>query len=193
MVTVRAMPLHKQHHLPVGQVTCLPLLRRNQRGAGFSVLAECLLPVVQAARPCPADSRVVHFIPGGGLHGSGCQQQGEQQDLMRDMSALLLPFHHGLLPGSSASRSSRLTRAIHASSTWLRRTAQGWPQSTPPEKKPSWFAVNKTGDDMKPDTQGKYPHPVISSRGKENLRLLIMLNSVIIYMRVFMSVIFAFV
>ncbi|THF89563.1 hypothetical protein E5E93_19520 [Escherichia coli] len=30
---------------------------------------------------------------------------------------------------------------------------------------------------MKPDTQGKYPHSRNIKRGKENLRLLIMLNS----------------
>lgn len=59
----------------------------------------------------------------------------------------------------------------------MRRTAQGWPQSTPPEKSHPGFAVNKTGDDMKPDTQENTHIPVISSRGKENLYLLIMLNS----------------
>ncbi len=52
--------------------------------------------------------------------------------------------------------------------------AQGWPQSTPPEKKKKkkshpGFAVNKTGDDMKPDTGENTHIPVISSRGKESV------------------------
>ncbi len=166
------MPLHKQHHLQSARLTCLPLLRRNQRGAGFLSWLMCLLPVVQAARPCPAVPESFNFIPGGGLHTCDHHQKMTGSNLVRDMSALLLLCHQACCLASSASRSSRLTRAIHDPAPGMRRTAQGWPQSAPPEKSHPGFAVNKTGDDMKPDTQENTHIPVISSRGKENLRLL---------------------
>ncbi|QBP89832.1 hypothetical protein FORC81_p348 (plasmid) [Escherichia coli] len=50
------------------------------------------------------------------------------------MSALLLPFHHGLLPGFQCLTLFRLTRAIHASSTWYAPNSTGWPQSTRQKK-----------------------------------------------------------
>ncbi len=65
LVTVRAMPLHKQHHLPVGQVNLPAVAEAEPAGEpAFLSWLMCLLPVVQAARPCPADSRVVQFHPG---------------------------------------------------------------------------------------------------------------------------------
>lgn len=99
LVTVRAMPLHKQHHLPVGQLTCLPLLRRNQRGAGFSVLADVSAAGCAGctAIPCGFQSRSISS------RVEACTpvaiiNKMTGSNLVRDMSALLLPFHHGLLP-----------------------------------------------------------------------------------------------
>ncbi len=62
---VGAMPLHKQHHLPVGQVNLPAVAEAEPAGSRlFLFWLMCLLPVVQAARPYPADSRVVQFSSG---------------------------------------------------------------------------------------------------------------------------------
>lgn len=100
LVTVRAMPLHKQHHLPVGQVNLPAVAEAEPAGAGFSVLAD--VPAAGcagcAAMPCGFQSRSISSRVEA-CTAAAASNRVNNSDLMRDMSALLLPFHHGLLPG----------------------------------------------------------------------------------------------
>lgn len=103
LVTVRAMPLHKQHHLPVGQVNLPAVAEAEPAGSRLFCLV-CLAGVSAAgcagcaAIPCGCQSRsissrveactpvaIINRITGS--------------NLVRDMSALLLLCHHGLLHG----------------------------------------------------------------------------------------------
>lgn len=132
----------------------------------------CLLPVVQAAQYTLRIPESFNFIPGGGLHTCGIINKMTGSNLVRDMSALLLLCHHGLLPGFQcltlfpADTGNPCIQHLVCAEQHKDET-----QSTPPEKSHPGFAVNKTGDDMKPDTQENTHIPVISSRGKENLYL----------------------
>ncbi|EJK88530.1 hypothetical protein UUU_26310 (plasmid) [Klebsiella pneumoniae subsp. pneumoniae DSM 30104 = JCM 1662 = NBRC 14940] len=80
-------------------------------------------------------------------------------NLVRDMSALLLPFHHGLLPGFQCLTlfQADTCNPCIQHLVCAEQHKDGRNQLRQKKSHPG-FAVNKTGDDMKPDTQGKYPH-----------------------------------
>src|SRR5699024_2129705 len=82
------------------RLTCLPLLRRNQRGAGFSVLAD--VPAAGcagcAAMPCGFQSRSISSRVEA-CTAAAASNRVNSRDLMRDMSAGLLTLNHCLLPG----------------------------------------------------------------------------------------------
>lgn len=100
LVTVRAMPCINSTTFQSARLTCLPLLRRNQRGAGFAVLAD--VPAAGCAGcvaiPCGFQSRSISSRVEA-CTAAALSNRVNSSDLVRDMSALLLPFHHGLLPG----------------------------------------------------------------------------------------------